>query len=102
MPMPDVTAAAREIFGWPALREGQTEAIEALVEGRDAIVVLPTGAGKSAVYQLAGFLRGGLTVVVSPLIALQNDQVAQLAATPSAPRGAVLNSTLGERATEEL
>ena len=102
MPMPDVTAAAREIFGWPALREGQTEAIEALIEGRDAIVVLPTGAGKSAVYQLAGFLRGGLTVVVSPLIALQDDQVAQLAATPSAPRGAVLNSTLGERATEEL
>jgi ATP-dependent DNA helicase RecQ len=102
--MPDtaIARAAREIFGWTTLRAGQSEAIEALVAGRDAIVVLPTGAGKSAVYQLAGALRDGLTVVVSPLIALQDDQVAQLSSAPRAARGAVLNSTLGERATAEL
>ncbi|MGW9586573.1 RecQ family ATP-dependent DNA helicase [Microbacterium sp. NPDC055455] len=102
--MPDtaIARAAREIFGWTTLRAGQSEAIDALVAGRDAIVVLPTGAGKSAVYQLAGALRDGLTVVVSPLIALQDDQVAQLSSAPRAARGAVLNSTLGERATAEL
>ena len=102
--MPDtaIARAAREIFGWTTLRAGQSEAIDALVAGRDAIVVLPTGAGKSAVYQLAGALRDGLTVVVSPLIALQDDQVAQLSSAPRAARGAVLNSTRGERATAEL
>lgn len=102
--MPDtaIARAAREIFGWTTLRAGQSEAIDALVAGRDAIVVLPTGAGKSAVYQLAGALRDGLTVVVSPLIALQDDQVAQLSSATRAARGAVLNSTLGERATAEL
>ncbi|WP_228479550.1 RecQ family ATP-dependent DNA helicase [Microbacterium atlanticum] len=102
MPHSAITRAARETFGWEALRDGQPEAIESLVAGRDAIVVLPTGAGKSAVYQLAGALRDGLTVVVSPLIALQDDQVAQLAAVAGAPRGAVLNSTLGERAAAGL
>ena len=102
--MPDtaIAGAAREILGWTTLRPGQAEAIEALLSGRDAIVVLPTGAGKSAVYQLAGALRDGLTLVVSPLIALQDDQVAQLEAAPGAARGAVLNSTLGERAADEL
>jgi ATP-dependent DNA helicase RecQ len=102
MPDSDIARTAREIFGWEALREGQTEAIEALLDGRDAIVVLPTGAGKSAVYQLAGAMRDGLTVVVSPLIALQDDQLAQLESAPGAPRGAVINSTLGERATQQV
>ncbi|WP_109209431.1 MULTISPECIES: RecQ family ATP-dependent DNA helicase [Microbacterium] len=98
----EIARTAREIFGWEALREGQSEAIAALAAGRDAIVILPTGAGKSAVYQLAGHLREGLTLVVSPLIALQDDQVAQLASAPHAPRGAVLNSTLTERAADDL
>ncbi len=101
--MPDsaIVETARESFGFEALREGQREAVDALVEGRDVIGVLPTGAGKSAVYQLAGTLRDGVTVVVSPLIALQNDQLAQLEDAPDAPRGIVLNSTLGERATAD-
>lgn len=102
MPHSEIARTAREVFGWEALRDGQPDAIAALVAGRDAIVILPTGAGKSAVYQLAGYLREGLTLVVSPLIALQDDQVAQLAAAPRAPRGAVLNSTLSDRAAEEL
>jgi ATP-dependent DNA helicase RecQ len=102
MPHEAIVRAAREMFGWEILRDGQSEAIGALLDGRDAIAVLPTGAGKSAVYLLAGALRTGVTVVVSPLIALQDDQLAQLAGTPAAPAGAVLNSTLGDRAVADV
>ncbi len=71
--------AANDRFGWPALRPGQLDAVQALLAGNDVLVVMPTGAGKSAVYQLAGLLIDGPTVVVSPLIALQRDQLAGLA-----------------------
>jgi hypothetical protein len=60
------------------LRPGQLGAVEALAGGRDVLAVLPTGGGKSAIYELAGLLRAGPTVVVSPLIALQDDQLAHL------------------------
>ncbi|MET7988940.1 RecQ family ATP-dependent DNA helicase [Streptomyces sp. NPDC005281] len=70
---------AREVFGWECLRPSQLDAMTAVMEGRDTIVVMPTGAGKSAVYQVPGVLLKGPTVVVSPLIALQRDQVAALA-----------------------
>ena len=73
-----VSRIAREVFGWPSLRDGQREAIEAVVSGRDTLVVMPTGSGKSAVYQVAALLVDGPTVIVSPLIALQRDQVAHL------------------------
>lgn len=102
MPRTSIARAAREVFGWDGLRDGQEEAIAALLDDRDVVAVLPTGAGKSAVYQLAGVLRDGITIVVSPLIALQADQLAQLADTPRAPRGVMLNSTLGDRATAEV
>jgi len=69
---------ARERLGFERLRAGQLPAVEALVDGRDALAVLPTGAGKSAIYELAGLLREGPTVVVSPLIALEDDQLAHL------------------------
>ncbi|MFJ6837111.1 RecQ family ATP-dependent DNA helicase [Streptomyces sp. NPDC091209] len=69
---------AREVFGWEKLRPSQLTAMTAVMEGRDTIVVMPTGAGKSAVYQVPGVLLEGPTVVVSPLIALQRDQVAHL------------------------
>ena len=75
-----ITRLARERLGFEALRPGQLEAVAAAVEGRDVLAVLPTGAGKSAIYELAGLLRGGPTIVVSPLIALQRDQVAHLQA----------------------
>ena len=71
---------ARERLGFERLRPGQLPAIEALVDDRDVLAVLPTGAGKSAIYELAGLLRQGPTVVVSPLIALQDDQLAHLRA----------------------
>ncbi len=71
---------ARQTFGFEALRPGQEEAIRAAAAGRDVLAVLPTGAGKSAIYQLAALIIPGPTVVVSPLIALQRDQVAALTA----------------------
>jgi ATP-dependent DNA helicase RecQ len=71
---------ARERLGFERLRPGQLPAAEALAAGRDVLAVLPTGAGKSAIYELAGLLRDGPTIVVSPLIALQDDQLAHLRA----------------------
>jgi ATP-dependent DNA helicase RecQ len=71
---------ARERLGFERLRPGQLRAAEALSGGRDVLAVLPTGGGKSAIYELAGMLRAGPTVVVSPLIALQDDQLAHLQA----------------------
>ena len=71
---------ARERLGFERLRPGQLRAVEALAGGRDVLAVLPTGGGKSAIYELAGLLRAGPTVVVSPLIALQADQLAHLRA----------------------
>ncbi len=96
-----IDRAASELFGWESVRDGQRRSVEALLEGRDVVAVMPTGAGKSAVYQLAGALRDGLTLVVSPLIALQTDQLEQLSAAPAAPRGAAVNSSLGARAIED-
>jgi ATP-dependent DNA helicase RecQ len=71
---------ARARFGFPQLRPGQLGAVAAAVAGQDILAVLPTGGGKSAIYELAGLLRAGPTVVVSPLIALQDDQLAHLRA----------------------
>src|SRR5881275_2409055 len=71
--------ALRKHWGFPALRPLQAEAVAADLAGRDSLVVLPTGGGKSLCYQLPAVVRGGLTVVVSPLIALMKDQVDSLA-----------------------
>lgn len=71
------TALARH-FGWTSFRPGQRPVVEALLAGRDVLAVLPTGAGKSLCYQLPALVRDGLVVVVSPLVALMQDQVAQL------------------------
>lgn len=81
--------AARRHFGWGSLRAGQLPAMKALVKGRDALVVLPTGAGKSAVYQVSGMVLDGPTVVLSPLLALQQDQIAGLNARDGAETAAV-------------
>ena len=70
--------AARQHFGWRSLRPGQLAAMKAVMKRRDALVVLPTGAGKSAVYQVPASLLPGPTVVISPLLALQQDQIAGL------------------------
>jgi ATP-dependent DNA helicase RecQ len=82
---------AEETFGWTQLRPEQLAAMEPLTEGRDVLAVLPTGAGKSAIYQVPALLLDGPTVVVSPLIALQRDQREGLAGT-EAPDAVVINS----------
>jgi ATP-dependent DNA helicase RecQ len=68
----------REVWGFDALREPQREAIASILTGRDTLVVMPTGGGKSLCYQAPAQYRGGLTIVVSPLIALMKDQVDSL------------------------
>jgi ATP-dependent DNA helicase RecQ len=68
----------RKTFGFSAFRPGQAEIVDAILGGRDVLAVMPTGSGKSLCYQLPALARGGLTVVVSPLIALMRNQVAQL------------------------
>ena len=72
---PKIEKLARETFGWERLRPGQLEAVQSLTRGRDTLVVMSTGSGKSAIYQLAGQLIPGATLVVSPLISLQRDQI---------------------------
>ncbi len=70
-----------EVFGFDALREGQARVIASVLEGRDTLAVMPTGAGKSLCYQLPALHLPGTTVVVSPLIALMKDQVDKLGDT---------------------
>ena len=88
----EARALLRERFGYPDFRAGQTDAVSAILAGRDTLVVLPTGGGKSLCFQVPALLLGGLTVVISPLISLMKDQVDALVA-----RGlpaTFLNSTL--------
>jgi ATP-dependent DNA helicase RecQ len=90
-----IRRVAREAFGYDDLRPGQADAIRAILDGRDTLAVMSTGSGKSAIYQIAGLLTEGATVVVSPLIALQRDQVDDLRAR-TAGGAAQLNSTVSQ------
>src|SRR5260370_27494483 len=79
--MPNRAAAQRGLrstFGFEDFRPGQGVIIETVLAGTDVLAIMPTGSGKSLCYQLPALLRDGLTVVVSPLIALMRNQVAQL------------------------
>ncbi len=69
------------LFGFASFREGQYEAVERCLLGKDAIVLLPTGAGKSVAYQLAAMLRPGVAIVVDPILSLMDDQIENLRAT---------------------
>jgi ATP-dependent DNA helicase RecQ len=91
-----IPGLAQDRLGFARLRAGQERAVGAAVAGRDVLAVLPTGGGKSAIYELAGLLRGGPTVVVSPLIALQDDQLAHLRA--AGLPATMLNSAQSARA----
>jgi ATP-dependent DNA helicase RecQ len=71
----DPEGALHELFGFEEFRPGQREAVDAAVAGRDVLVVMPTGSGKSLCYQLPALMRADLTVVVSPLVSLMQDQV---------------------------
>ena len=93
---------AGSVFGWPSLRPGQAEAIEAIVSGRDLLAVMATGYGKSAIYQIAAHLLDGPTVVVSPLIALQADQVRHLVErTHDEEEAVAINSSHSARANAQ-
>lgn len=96
-----VARIAEHSFGFTELRPGQESAVQHLLGERDVLVCLPTGAGKSAVYQIAGVALGGLTVVVSPLIALQYDQVRAIEEDGHAPRAVAVNSSQTAAENEE-
>jgi ATP-dependent DNA helicase RecQ len=88
----DIGKVARKSLGFESLRPGQEPSIRALLEEHDVLVVQPTGSGKSAIYQIAGLMIDGATVVVSPLIALQKDQVDAIE-EQSAAEAVLVNST---------
>ena len=90
-----ITVTLSTRFGCSAFRPGQAEAIRNLLAGRHMLVVMPTGAGKSLIYQLASFYRPGVTLVISPLIALMHDQVDSL--TGRGIPATYINSTLSAR-----
>src|SRR5258708_5329481 len=101
----DLDAALREHFGFAAFRPGQRDACKAALERRDTLVVMPTGSGKSLCYQLPALGRGDLTIVVSPLVSLMQDQVEALAARSpgraplaNAPQGPAAHPAAASRA----
>src|SRR6266508_6820026 len=96
----DVRRALARHFGHQAFRPGQEEMIRAVLAGRDVLAVMPTGSGKSLGYQLPALLLPGLTLVVSPLIALMKDQVDEL--NRKGIRAAALHSMLSVDARREL
>jgi ATP-dependent DNA helicase RecQ len=98
-----VRRIARDKFGFDELRPGQEAAMRSVLDGRDTLAVMPTGSGKSAIYQVASLLLPGPTIIVSPLIALQRDQVESIEEN-GVGNAALLNSTLSatdRRATLE-
>src|ERR671932_195163 len=88
----DPVGALHELFGFPAFRPGQADAVAAALADRDVLVVMPTGSGKSLCYQLPALVRDDLTIVVSPLVALMQDQVEALAARGLSGRVALVNA----------
>jgi len=94
----DAREALERHFGYASFRPGQEEVISAILAGRDALAVMPTGAGKSVCYQIPAVLLGGLTLVISPLISLMDDQVRAL--KEAGIRGSYLNSSLNARQQE--
>ena len=88
-----------EVFGFPEFRPGQEEIVEAVEAGRDVLAIMPTGGGKSLLFQLPALLRPGVTLVISPLIALMRDQVRGLQAVGVAA-GALTSQNTREEADE--
>ena len=76
--MTDARRVLKDVFGFDSFRPGQEAAMETLLAGRHLLTVMPTGSGKSLCFQVPALALGGLTVVVSPLVALMQDQVAAL------------------------
>lgn len=94
-----ITRIAREKLGYKALRPAQRAAIKSVLKGQDTLAVMPTGAGKSAIYQIAAHLLDGPAIIISPLLALQKDQVDTLENVPVG-EAAMLNSQLSDAGRE--
>ena len=88
----------QRVFGYPSFRPPQDEIIDTLLEGGDALVLMPTGGGKSLCYQIPALLRPGCAIIVSPLIALMQDQVEALRVL--GVRASFLNSTMDADANQ--
>ncbi|WP_428649425.1 DNA helicase RecQ [Roseibium sp.] len=99
-PDPKPLAVLEKVFGYSSFRGKQQAVIDTLVDGKDAVVLFPTGAGKSLCYQIPALCRRGVGVVVSPLIALMKDQVGALKA--AGVKAAALNSTLSQDEQADL
>ncbi len=74
----------KQVFGYSEFRDGQSAVIDAAINGQDSLVLLPTGGGKSVCYQIPALVLEGVTIVISPLISLMQDQVTQLQALGTA------------------
>jgi ATP-dependent DNA helicase RecQ len=83
----------KSVFGFDAFRPGQEEIVAAILAGREVLAIMPTGGGKSLCYQLPALAREGLTVVISPLIALMRDQVAALREDALKPRAKEMDTS---------
>lgn len=90
--MSDKLSVLKDYFGHDSFRDGQEQIVDALLDGRDALCIMPTGAGKSMCYQIPALLFDGVTIVVSPLISLMKDQVGSL--VQSGVSAAYINSSL--------
>lgn len=90
--MSDKFSVLKDYFGHDSFRDGQEQIVDALIDGRDALCIMPTGAGKSMCYQIPALLFDGVTIVVSPLISLMKDQVGSL--VQSGVPAAYINSSL--------
>ncbi|MBT6375875.1 MAG: DEAD/DEAH box helicase, partial [Gemmatimonadales bacterium] len=97
LPASDPLVVLQDVFGFDEFRPGQREVVDAVLEGRDCIAVMPTGAGKSLTFQLPARILDGTVLVISPLISLMKDQVDALQALDF--KAVEINSTLdwGER-----
>ena len=98
--MDDAARLLHSVFGFPDFRPGQAEIVQAVLEGRNTLAIMPTGGGKSLCFQLPALCRSGVTVVISPLIALMRDQVRALRAA-GVEAGALTSGNTDEE-TEEV
>src|ERR1700737_3339091 len=100
--MNDLKTLVQKHWGHPTFRPLQEDAMCAVLEGRDSLLVLPTGGGKSLCYQAPAVLRGGTTVVISPLISLMKDQVDSLRACGVPALQIDSSLSFGDRSAHEM